>query len=161
MRLTHQRCCTLVIETQLTLCQAPTPKSDFSKHVLLDCILFIRLSADVHTSRDDARCTSAGLPVGRSLFPLRSRGILLSPVPTLVLIRQRKPTFILTFAPRRLHSNSAGHKLAVPCCSVLYLAVACCTVLYLAVPCCTVLYLTVPCCTLLYVAVRCTCAVCV
>jgi len=31
------------------------------------------------------------------------------PVPTLVLIRQRNHTFIHTFAPRRLHSNSAGH----------------------------------------------------
>ena len=49
------------------------------------------------------------LAVGRSLFPLRSLGVLLSPVPTLVLIRQRKNTFTLTCAPRRLHSNSAGH----------------------------------------------------
>ena len=39
------------------------------------------------------------LAVGRSLFPLGSLGILLSPVPTLVLIRQREPTFTHTPSP--------------------------------------------------------------
>jgi hypothetical protein len=34
--------------------QAQTLKNDFSKHVLFDCILSSCLSADVHTSRDDA-----------------------------------------------------------------------------------------------------------